>query len=150
MDEGLSGMPLFPEHHVGLHCSKNDLVIREIEGESPEPIGVWRTTFIPDSNGLSVAWVEHPHHGGDSTAQIRSLIGCLSRNRKIKSHHRLAVYRVGSIMECGERFGKSISVNQDPLTGYECHSLVVGIDPESADLLDLIALQLVALEAMVV
>lgn len=148
MDEGLRGTSLLPGHHVGKHCSPKDFIQGEIIGDSPEPLGVRGSAFYPDDDGVSVGWVEHPHHGNELAAQIRSLIGCMSC-RTIKPSHRLAVYRVGAIMDCGVKFGKSISVNRDPQPNYLCHSLVVGIDPGSADLLDLIAAEVLALEAMV-
>lgn len=139
--------PLLPEHHVGKHCQPNDLIPEEMEDGSFRPGGVRGSAFYPDEDGVSVAWVEHPHHTGMQIDQIRSIVDCMSF-RKIRKSHRLAVYRVGAIVDCGVKFGKSISVNHDPQPSYECHSLIVGVDPGSADLLDLIAAEVLALEAM--
>lgn len=149
MDEGLSDGPLLREHRVGKHCQPNELLREEMEDGSFRPIGVRGSAFYPDDNGVSVAWLEHPHHGGKQTDQIQSMISCMSI-RTIRKSHRLAVYRVGAIVDCGVKFGKSISINRDPLPNYKCHSLIVGIDPGSSDLFDLIAAELLALEAMVV
>lgn len=144
----MSGSPLLPRHHVGKHCQPTELIREEMEDGSFEPVGVRGSAFYPDDDGVSVAWVEHPHHSGEKTDQIRSMIGCMSL-RAIRKSHRLAVYRVGAIVDCGVKFGKLISVDRDPRPNYECHSLIVGIDPGSADLLDLIAAEVLALEAMV-
>ena len=114
-----------------------------------ESVGVRGTAFIPDVDGVSVAWMQHPHHAGNFANKIQLMIACM-RVRKIKKSHRLAVYPVGKIIECGVKFGKQIIVNHDPQPGYDCHSLVVGIDPEAADLLELIAAEILALEVMVV
>ncbi len=149
MDEGLSGSPLLPGHRVGKHCQPGELIREEKEDGSLDVIGVKGSAFSPDDNGVSVAWVEHPHHGGE-TDQIRSMIGCLSLVRKVRKNHRLAVCSVGTIAECGEKFGKSITVNRAPRPNYDCHCLIVGIDPGSPDLLELIAAEVLALEAMVV
>ena len=141
--------PLLREHRVGKHCQPNELLHEEMEDGSLRPIGVRGSAFYPDDNGVSVAWLEHPHHCGGQTDQIQSMIGCLSI-RTIRKSHRIAVYSVGTIVDCGVKFGKPISVNHDPLPNYECHSLIVGIDPGSAYLLDLIAAEVLALEAKVV
>lgn len=141
---------MLPEHHVGKHCQPKELIQEEIEDGSVGPVGVRGSAFYPDVDGVSVAWIEHAHHGGEPTSQIRSSIGCIGHHRNIKKSHRLAVYRVGAITDCGVKFGKPVSVNHDPQPNYECHSLIVGIDPGSADLLDLIAAEVLALEAMVV
>lgn len=145
----MSSSSLLPEHRVGKHCQPNELIQEDMEDGSVETVGVRGSAFYPDDDGVSVAWVEHPHHSGRQDDQIQSMIGCM-RIRTIRKSHRLAVYRVGAIMDCGVKFGRSISVNRNPLPNYECHGLIVGIDPGSADLLDLIAAEVLALEAMVV
>ena len=76
------------------------------------------------------------------------MIGCMKTQRTVRKSHRLAIYRVQSIQDCGIKFGKALSVVQDPQSNYDCHALVMGLDPNAADLLDLIAAECISIEAM--
>jgi len=142
------GLPLQPSDIVGKHCQPS-VLMQEVQADDSIIItGVRGSAFVPDDDGLSVAWVEHPHHLADGVTPTQALISCMKSQRTVKKSHRLALIKVQNIQDCGTKFGKSISVIRDPLPSYDCHSLIVGIDPNTADLLELIAAECMAMEAM--
>lgn len=143
----MSGTPLHPADHVGKHCQPSELIREELADGSLVVAGVRGTAFFPDEDGVSVAWVEHPHHTKDGSNPVQAMIGCMSC-RIIRKSHQLALFQVQGIQECGAKFGKQISVVRAPEPNYDCHSLIVGIDPSSDDLLELIAAECLSMEAM--
>lgn len=144
----MSGTSLQPTDQVGKHCQPSELIRVELADGSLVATGVKGSAFVPDKDGVSVAWVEHPHHTKDGSNPIQAMIGCMSRRRTVRKSHQLAVYKVQSIQDCGTKFGRPISVVRDPQPNYDCHSLIVGIDPGSEDLLELIAAECLSMEAM--
>jgi hypothetical protein len=145
----LIGDRLPPTDHVGKHCQPKELIQGEQADGSLVAIGVRGAAFVPDEDGVSVSWVEHPHHLRKGVADIQAVINCM-KIRTIRKSHRLACYKIQSIQDCGAKFGKTISVLHDPQPNYDCHALITGIDREAADLLDLIAAECVSIEAMLV
>lgn len=143
----MSGAPLQPTDHVGKHCQPSELIRVESADGSLVVAGVKGSAFVPDEDGVSVAWVEHPHHTKDGSNPIQAMIGCMSC-RTVRKSHQLALYKVQGIQDCGAKFGKPISAVRDPQPNYDCHSLIVGIDPGSDDLLELIAAECLSMEAM--
>jgi hypothetical protein len=148
VDEELMGLHLQPSDHVGKHCQPSELMQEEQTDGSIIITGVRGSAFIPDDDGLSVAWVEHPHHLADGVTQTQVLVRCMKLQRTVRKSHRLALFRIRDIQDCGTKFGKPISIIRNPLPNYDCHSLIVGIDPNTADLLELIATECIAIEAM--
>jgi hypothetical protein len=76
------------------------------------------------------------------------MIGCIKTQRTVRASHRLAICKIQTLQDCGVKFGKDITVEHDPLTNYECHALIKGLDPNGAELLDLIAAECMSMEAM--
>lgn len=142
----MSGTQIPPTDHVGKHCQPKEMIQEELPDGSLATTGVRGTAFLPDEDGVSVAWVEHTHHSTIANP-IRAMIGCMSL-RTVRKSHRLALFKVQDIQACGKKFGKSIGVVHDPQPNYDCHALVVGIDPSLSDLLDLIAAECISMEAM--
>lgn len=132
---------------VGKHCQPSELIQDELADGSIVINGVRGAAFTPDEDGVSVAWVEHPHHSRDGISAIQAMIGCM-KIRKVRKSHRMALYKIQSIQDCGAKFGKDISVVHDPQQNYDCHALIRGLDPEAVDLLDLIAAECISMEAM--
>lgn len=134
--------------HVGKHCQPKELLTQERDDGTLEAVGVAGNAFFPDEDGVSVGWVEHIHHDNLPHAdRLSKLIGCMGV-RTIRKSHRLAVLKVGSIVDCGTRIGKTVSVVPDPQPNFDCHSLIVGIEPSAADLQALIAAEIIAMEVM--
>ena len=149
LDEKLTGDLLPPTDHVGKHCQPKELIQDEQADGSLVAVGVRGAAFFPDEDGVSVAWVEHPHHPKDGVAAIQAMINCM-KIRTVRKSHRLACYKIQNIQDCGAKFSKNISVMHDPQSNYDCHALIKGIDPNAVDLLDLIAAECVSIEAMLV
>lgn len=134
--------------HVGKHCQPKELIQEELADGSIVSNGVRGTAFTPDEDGVSIAWVEHPHHAQSGMSAIQAMISCMKIQRTVRKSHRLAVYKVQSIQDSGTKFGKEISVVHDPQGRYECHALIKGIDRNLGDLLELIAAECISMEAM--
>lgn len=113
-------------------------------------VGVKSSAFFPDNDGVSVGWLEHEHHVGDRNQQICSMVNCICNHRKIKRSHRLALLPINAILRCGNFRGAHLWVEHDPIQGYECHSLICGIDPNEGELIALIATEILSLEVMLV
>lgn len=133
---------------VGKHCQPKELIQEELADGTVVSSGVRGTAFTPDEDGVSVAWVEHPHHVQSGVSPVQAMISCMKNQRTVRKSHKLALYKVQSIQDSGNKFGKEISVVHDPLDGYECHGLIKGIDPNAGDLLELIAAECISMEAM--
>lgn len=141
----MSGVVLPPTDTVGVHCKGTDLHRDDVG----IPTGIHRTAFRVDDDGASSAWVQHIHHGVVED-HISRTIECISKNLKPTKTHRLALFAVEAIEGCGLKFELPLSVVHAPDPGFVCHSLIVGIDPESTELLDTLCLELLSLEAILV
>jgi hypothetical protein len=144
----LTGDLLQATDQVGKHCQPKELIQDELADGSIVIKGVRGVAFTPDADGVSVAWLGHPHHVQSGVSAVQAMISCMKTQRTVRKSHQLALYKVQSIQDSGTKFGKEISVVHDPLEGYECHALIKGIDPNAADLLELIAAECISMEAM--
>lgn len=142
----MSKYTLQAEHTVGVHCSPARLITQEGDNGELIPVGVSHEAFIPDDDGVSVSWVEHPHH---QSPKQDSMIRCLVSNRRVKATHRAAVLKVGAIIQCGSKMGQPLQVEHDPYEDYECHSLIKGLNDKNTELQGLIATGLLSLEVMI-
>lgn len=147
MDEKLTGEMLPPTDHVGRHCQPRELISDEQADGSLVVVGVRGSAFSPDADGVSVAWIEHPHHQRAGVTAIQAVVDCM-KIRTVRRSHRLARYKIQTIKDCGAKFGRDIGVMHDPQPNYACHALITGLDPNTADLLDLIAAECASIEAM--
>lgn len=134
------------DHTVGKHCQPNELVQEEDAYGNLVATGVRGEAFIPDDDGVSVGWLEQ--HEGSREQQIRSMVSCMQSSRTVRKSHRLALLSVGVISECGSKTGYDVWVEHDPAAGFDCHSLIVGIDPKRKELMELIAAEILSLEVM--
>ena len=146
----MTGDLLQASDQVGKHCQPSEMIQGELTDGSIGAIGVKGVAFTPDEDGASVAWVEHPHHSRDGISAIQAMIGCMKTQRTVRKSHRLALHKIQTLQDCGAKFGKDIAVVHAPLPNYECHALITGLDPNAADLLDLIAAECMSMEAMLV
>lgn len=145
MGKVLSGKPLPPMDSIARHCNVKMLIPNPVAiGSSPSYSGVNGEAFnsSKDSDGISVLWVEHNHHN----VLLADTVKCLNSNRSVKRSHRLAVISVQTVLNCGSVLGQSLSVCGDPLPNFDCHSLILGINPDLPELFDLIASEILAIE----
>lgn len=146
MGTAISVKPLPSRDHVARHCNVN-MLIQNPDPTDPTDIysGVNGEAFnsSKDIDGISVLWVEHIHHHNKSLPDVMK---CLNKNRSVKRSHRLAVIGVQTIINCGSKLGENLVVCSDPLSNYDCHSLIVGINPDLPELFDLIASEVLSIE----
>lgn len=139
----MKGDRLPSDHTIGKHCQPNELVQEEDANGNLVATGVRGAAFIPDEDGVSVGWLEQ--HQGTREHQIRSMVSCMQSSRTVRKSHRLALLSVGVISECGSKTGNDVWVEHDPVDSFDCHSLIVGIDPEKEELMELIATRILSL-----
>lgn len=132
-------------HTIGKHCQPRDLITDDVDGQLVVN-GVNASAFVPDDDGVSVAWIEY--YQGSQADQIQQALECMCRQRTVRKNHRLALFEVGTVKNCGFRCGKQLDVITDGYEGYECHSLITGVDQDCNDLMNLIALNYLSLHLM--
>lgn len=144
----MKGEQLPEDHTVGKHCQPKEMVIEEAADGTLIPVGVQSSAFLPDANGVSVGWLEQ--HAGNRNQQIRSMANCMCSYRTVRKSHRLALLPISAISRCGKLRGAHLWVEHDPIEGYDCDSLICGIDPNETELTGLIAAEVLVLEVMLV
>jgi len=142
----LKGDSLPATDTLGKHCQPKELEQGEDENGTVISIGVLGSAFIPDEDGLSMGWLEY--YKGDRDSQLSQLIECLSAQRTVRKSHKLALIKIQNLIATGIRNHKNIEVKHDPLTGYESHSLITGYDSNDSELMEMIALEISSLNAM--
>lgn len=134
---------MLPEaDHVVAHCTARVL---------NDDGSVSGTVFRVDPDGVSVSWLEHRSH---PEPRIRAVQQCITNGgRTLKPSHKLAIFNVASIKECGRLFGKQLAVTSSPIPAwnYLCHSSIQGLTSNDDDnaVLELIATEVIAIEAVV-
>jgi hypothetical protein len=144
VDDRLKGDPLPADQHVLRLCRRGDLQW-EADGSIS---GVFPEAFHPDSDGLSVTWVEW--FGGEWKDQLVAARAAIARGRKIRVSNRLAVLDVNQVLAVGPQCNKLIEVIHDPddTPGKENlgHSLVTGYVDTDKEVMNLLTTACISLE----
>jgi hypothetical protein len=102
----VKGDALPPEDHVARHCNPTDLFING----AGEPFAVKGSAFVPDSDGVSVNWLEF--FGGTREHNISGVRSVTKR--QARKSHRLAILSVGAITAIQNTVGAFLKVIEDP------------------------------------
>jgi hypothetical protein len=98
--------------------------------------------FTPDSDGVSVTWVQY--FDGQPAESLAKAEAIVRSTRRVRPSHRLAIINVGDIARCGRAEGVALSVEHDPIDDppeNPAHCLIKGIEADAATLREALALR---------
>jgi hypothetical protein len=136
MDDHVKGDQIPDSDDVARHCRRTDWY----RGDNDE-ISVLGDAFVPDSEGVSVTWVQF--FDVPKAEQLVAAFSIIRGTRRVRSSHRLAVINVGTVVSCGRRHGIDLNVEHDPIDDPPpnlAHCLIKGIPADAHALRELLAL----------
>jgi hypothetical protein len=123
------------EDHVARHCRVSDYF------EDNGQIRVNGDAFEPDSDGVSVTWLEF--FPGSRAEQLTEVSATIRATRTVRQSHRLAIISVAAVIECRQTHGVDLAVEHDPITDPPsnlAHCLIKGIPNDARALREQLAL----------
>lgn len=92
----------------------------------------------PGETYLSNGWLEF--FDGTINAQLSGVIAAMSASRRVKSHHAVALGRVGDIHDACESFDQRVRILHEPtLTPNPSYATIRRINTDEQQLLELLA-----------
>jgi hypothetical protein len=135
VDIAVKGDQIPDADEVLRHCRSTDW---SSDGRTEKVSG---EAFIPDTDGVSVTWVQF--FPGRRDEQLRAARAAIASGLKIRQSHRFAVIGVGEVVHTGRQRGVQLNVAHDPLQvgaiRNDAHCLILGIPIDDAMLLEALA-----------